>query len=44
MTMRGFVAVLLAWLMFADSLPAKPHAQEPAKPTLKKQMLEIPAG
>ena len=47
------LSVFLAWLPFANSLPAKPKllaafhsSQAPTsqKPTLKEQVLEIPAG
>jgi hypothetical protein len=51
--MRAALSVFLAWMLSANSLPAKPKlltalhgSQAPTsqKPTLKEQVLEIPAG
>lgn len=51
--MRASLSVFLAWLLFSNSLPAKPktlaalnNAQAPTsqKPSLKEKVLEIPAG
>ena len=51
--MRASLSGFLAWMLFANSLPAKPkilaalnNAQEPTtqKPRLKEKVLEIPAG
>ena len=51
--MRPSLSVFLAWMLFANSLPAKPkllaamdssQTSTTPKPTFKERVLEIPAG